>query len=114
MSNKFHAIRTCGYASRLEAQRAWELKMLEQAGELSDLREQPHLRLADCINYRPDFSYTENGVTVYEDTKGVYTDRFRMICDMWPRFGDGPLRIMVRAGKRIVMKREIPGGNAST
>jgi hypothetical protein len=104
---KYGNIRTCGYASRLEAQRAWELQQLQKAGTLSDLREQPSVRLAGDVRYRADFSYTENGRTIYEDAKGIVTDRFRVVCQLWPFFGPGPLRIVAKKGGRIVMVREI-------
>jgi hypothetical protein len=110
-ANKYGARRTCGYASKLEADTAALYKILERAGEISDLREQPGVTLADSVRYKPDFSFIEKGVRVYADAKGVVTDRFRMICQLWPKYGPGPLRIMVRQpGGGITMLKEIKGG----
>lgn len=95
--NKLHAEKCGKYASRREAQRAWELKMLQRAGKISDLREQVKFVLVPavykeiprvgkrgkpikpkrvCVQrelaYWADFTYTDNatGETVVEDTKG--------------------------------------------
>lgn len=95
--NKLHAEKCGKYASRREAQRAWELKMLERAGKISDLREQVKFVLVPavykeiprtgkrgkpikpkrvCVQrelaYWADFTYTDNatGEKVVEDSKG--------------------------------------------
>ena len=95
--NKLNAEKCGKYASKHEAQRAWELKMLERAGKISDLREQVKFVLVPaiweetpmfgkrgqpikpkrrCIQrelaYWADFVYTDNatGEKVVEDAKG--------------------------------------------
>ena len=95
--NKLHAEKTDGYASKHEAKRAWELKMLQRAGKISDLREQVKFVLIPavwkeiprlgkrgkpikpkrvCVQrelaYWADFTYTDNatGEKVVEDAKG--------------------------------------------
>ena len=56
--NKVHAERTeDGYASKKEARRAEALRLMEQAGEISDLREQVEFELVPPI---------------YEDADGVF------------------------------------------
>lgn len=56
--NKVHAERTeDGYASKKEARRAEALRLMEQAGEISDLREQVEFELVP---------------TIYVDDEGVY------------------------------------------
>ncbi len=86
--NKFHAVPSGGYDSRKEHSRANELKMLQRAGVISDLREQVKFVLIptqrdtggrllekEC-SYYADFVYTKDGITVVEDTKGVRTPEY--------------------------------------
>jgi hypothetical protein len=97
--NKYGARRTfselCGrtFASKAEAQRGEELRLLEMAGEISDLEYQPRFTLCEKpkITITLDFSYVEQrdlGVPgrgieghsserIHEDVKGVLTRDFR-------------------------------------
>lgn len=95
--NKLHAEKCGEYASKHEATRAWELKMLEKAGKISNLREQVKYVLVPAIwkeiprtgkngkpikpkrvcaqrelSYIADFVYIDNatGEFVVEDAKG--------------------------------------------
>lgn len=90
--NKYNAVRTevdgILFHSKGEARRYGELKMLERAGEISDLELQPEFVLLDgfvrdgkriqAIKYRADFKYVEDGVVVIEDFKGKETAEFRI------------------------------------
>ena len=86
--NKYGAKKTqvgdIKFDSKKEANRWMELQLLERAGEISDLRRQVKVELIG--QYRPiytrtgrkmkitfDFSYIEDGVPIYEDTKGMPT-----------------------------------------
>ena len=73
------------FDSRKEANRYWELKMLERAGQISGLRMQVPFELIPaqrdmkgkvveraCV-YRADFVYEENGKTIVEDVKSPAT-----------------------------------------
>jgi len=78
--NKYGAKRTNGYASKREAARAAELKMLERAGEISDLKEQVRYELIPAqpgernVCYFSDFTYNDKaGNPVCEDVKGMKT-----------------------------------------
>jgi len=85
MGSKYHSVRTfsalCNrlFASKLEATRAEELRLMEMAGEISDLRYQVRFKLNDKprITITIDFSYLEDGVRKFEDTKGFLTRDFR-------------------------------------
>ena len=61
------------FASRAEARRYGELKLLERAGEILQLEMQPKYEL--MVNgirvgrYTGDFRYVEKGATVVEDVK---------------------------------------------
>lgn len=83
--SKYRAIRTNGYASKLEAKRAWELKILSQAGDISNLREQVTFEiLPKCKGYsRPlryvaDFVFTEKGQEIVADAKGFRTPAYKI------------------------------------
>jgi hypothetical protein len=77
--NKYRARRTNGYASRREAKRAFELELLEKAGEISALEKQVEFELIPrqegerSMKYIADFVYREKGELVIEDVKGVRT-----------------------------------------
>jgi hypothetical protein len=84
--SKYRAVRTTvdGYtfASKAEARRYAELKLLEKAGEIRNLQLQPRFYLwvpgGDMDNalgeYRADFSYTDaRNVFTVEDVKGFMT-----------------------------------------
>ena len=87
--NKYGAKRVGTHASKKEHYRAAVLKQWEQAGIISDLREQvpflliPAHRFDDgslerACKYIADFVYTDNdsGDTIVEDTKGVRTKEY--------------------------------------
>ena len=88
--NKYHAERSGGYASRKEHRRANELRLMQRAGLISNLREQvsyeliPVQRGTDgkvierACSYVADFVYTKDGKIVVEDTKGMRTDVYRI------------------------------------
>lgn len=81
--NKLHAEKTDGYDSKKESKRAAQLRLMEQAGEISNLREQVKFELipaqwenGKCVErpcyYRADFTYTvcSTGEKIVEDVKG--------------------------------------------
>lgn len=102
--NKYGAKQTLALGRRFdsgaEAARAAELSLLERAGAIADLVFQPRVELEPGIFYRPDFAYRERGRVVWEDVKGVETERFRLIKRLWRLHGGGPLRITKRSGIR--------------
>lgn len=79
---KFGNQKTGGYHSKAEAKRAAELRLLEQAGEISNLREQPKYLLIPkqegerAVHYLADFEYRRGGELVVEDVKGFATDAY--------------------------------------
>lgn len=86
--NKYGAKRSGGYASRKEHQRANELKLMQRAGLISDLRQQVRYILIPAQRdtagnllerqcaYVADFVYVKDGHTIVEDTKGVRTKEY--------------------------------------
>lgn len=85
--NKYGAVRTevdgIVFASRAEARHYGRLKILERAGEITDLELQPkydlHVNGVKVAYYKADFRYvTRDGQTVVEDVKGVKTPVYRL------------------------------------
>lgn len=88
-NTKYSSRKTKGFDSKKEYQRYLELKLMEKAGVISDLRTQVDFELIPRqtykgkfaehpVKYRADFVYKENGVTVVEDCKGFKTDVYRL------------------------------------
>ncbi len=88
--NKYGAKKSGGYDSVKEHRRANELKLMQRAGIISNLREQvkyvliPTQRDAagnllekEC-SYYADFVYERDGKTVVEDTKGMRTPEYKI------------------------------------
>ena len=80
--NKYSAIQTWSeltqrwFDSKAEARRGEELALLERGGVISELQYQIKFVLAEKpykVTLTIDFAYSENGIPVYEDTKGVLT-----------------------------------------
>lgn len=103
--NKYGAIRTRdpldvsrSFDSKGEAERGATLRLLQRAGEISELQFQVTFHLtAAAIGYRADFVYVEKGRMVAEDFKGVETERFKIICRLWRHYGPCLLRVTKRA-----------------
>ena len=77
------------FESRKEARRYQELRLLERAGEIQNLQRQVKFELLPSqryngkvierpVNYIADFTYTENGKLVVEDTKGFRTKEYML------------------------------------
>lgn len=86
--SKYHAQKTVvgakTYDSKKEANRAMQLQYMEKAGLIRDLQEQVRFILQEeyinnegknirPISYLADFTYTQNGQKVIEDTKSPAT-----------------------------------------
>lgn len=70
------------FASAREAKRYGELKLLQRAGEISELSLQPKFELGingvKVCAYHADFSYKCKGLVVVEDSKGFETQVFKL------------------------------------
>lgn len=93
--SKYHARKTVvdgiEFDSRKEAKRWQELRLLEKAGAISELKRQVKFELIPAqkdpvtgkvieraCTYIADFCYVEDGETVTEDTKGFRTEAYRI------------------------------------
>lgn len=114
--NKYHAKKAKGwtsgkmYHSSGERDRAEVLKLMEKAGEIEALEEQPKVMMTKYHPYHPDFTYLEKGRRVFEDFKGAETERFKINCNLWRERGPGVLRITRRRGKygKVLAKEIYP------
>ena len=84
--SKYHAVpETVGgirFASKKEARRASELKLLERAGQIRNLELQPRYDIVvngiNCGFYKADFRYFEGNKAVVEDAKGFKTQVYSL------------------------------------
>jgi len=94
------------FASKREAARYGELRLLERGGRIKNLQVHPPFILQEkfirpdgrkvpAIRYIGDFSYWEAGVFVVEDVKGVETVVWKLKQKMfWKRYPEIDLRIV--------------------
>jgi len=93
---KFGAIRTNGFASKLESAVHDILKLKEHGGEIFEVVCQSPVELTDAnIRYKADFRYTDKktGEYVWVEAKGAEGDRWRLIKKLWPHYGPGRLEV---------------------
>jgi len=86
-TTKYRNKKTNGYDSKKEAKRAVELKLLERAGHISELKEQVTILLQEkfrhngkwecSITYIADFVYMKDGVKIVEDVKSPITRKIQ-------------------------------------
>jgi hypothetical protein len=85
--NKYNAKKTIGadgrtYDSKLEAKRAYELQLMEKAGEIELLQYQVPFKLTaygkHICTYKADFTYWRDGDYIVEDVKGVRAALFNL------------------------------------
>jgi hypothetical protein len=65
------------FASKREARRYAELKLLEQGGKIAGLQTQVRYRLVQVVHYVADFVYQDNGQTGVEDVKGYKSREYK-------------------------------------
>jgi hypothetical protein len=70
------------FASKAEARRYQELKLLERTGVIANLTMQPVFHLVvnghKIGKYIADFQYYENGIIITEDVKGMKTPVYNL------------------------------------
>ena len=86
--NKKVLINGIKFDSKKEANRYYELLLLQKSGEISNLELQPKFLLQEGfkkngktyrkIEYIADFKYIENGKIIVEDVKGFSTEVFKL------------------------------------
>lgn len=122
--NKYHnkKVELDGFTfdSIAESQRYGELKLLQMAGEISDLRLQTEFLVFDgfkhrgkkyqAIHYTDDFDYIENGVMVVEDVKSPgskmardFGIRVKLLLKRYPEID---FRIIMRGRQRVSRRKK--------
>ncbi len=83
--NRFTEVDGITFHSRKEALRYQELKLLEMAGEITELELQPRFAIrwplderVKICDYIADFRYYQNGRLTIEDVKGIRTGVYRL------------------------------------
>jgi hypothetical protein len=106
------------FDSKGEAARYGTLTILQRAGEISDLVLHPKIVLVPADRKAPeiawivDYSYTEDGRTVYEDYKPrPFTSREHLLIRLWKHFGPGLLLITAEGG--TIKRRVTAQGDAA-
>lgn len=88
--NKYSAVATSGFPSKLEAVVYQILLLRQKAGEIKEVKNKDTVDLGFGIDWKVDFSYlTPAGEKVWVEAKGVETDRYRICLKLW-RGGQGP------------------------
>lgn len=98
------------FASKAEARRYGDLKLLEKAGEIRQLKLQPRypieVNLKLICTYVGDFSYREKGspYEIVEDVKGYPTPEFKLKAKLFAAcHADKQLRV-IQSGRRAVVR----------
>jgi len=98
------------FGSKLERTVYDILKLREAAGEISEVKCQPHVTL-DPIGWKciPDFSFVwmDTGKLSYCEAKGVECDRWKATKLLWAHFGPAPMEIWVGDWKKPFLKEII-------
>ena len=92
------------YDSKLEARRAMQLQLMQEAGEIWFFIAQPKFRLGVPENvYVADFLVLASDRRVWvEDVKGRETAKFRRDKKLWARYGPCELHIITRHGVEVI------------
>ena len=105
--SKYGSRRTGGFHSKFEASAYQSLKDREIKGEIKNLKTQVQVYMTRAkILYKPDFSYEENGETVYLEAKGFETDVWRIKRRLWKYYGPGKL-IVVKGSRHSFDVHEV-------
>lgn len=95
--NKRTKVGDLSFASKKEAKRYCELRILQAAGEIQNLRLQPRFPLKVfgklVTTYVADFQYQDqSGCTVVEDAKGYRTDVYKIKAKLFEVLVGFPIR----------------------
>jgi len=105
--SKYGSRRTGGFHSGLEAAVYQHLKDREEKGEISNLKTQVQVHMTRAkILYKPDFSFEENGETIYWEAKGFEGPVWRIKRRLWKFYGPGKL-VVVKGSKHRFNVHEV-------
>lgn len=99
------------FASGLEARLFGQLKLLEAAGEVREVRQQVSVWLTEArIEYKADFSAfdVKRGETYWLESKGFRTPEFNLKLRLYRHYGPGRLEIWEDGGRgRLRLKETV-------
>lgn len=99
------------FDSKLEGALYEELKLMEKAGEISELRHHPGTIFLTRarIQYRPDFRFVRctTGEVEYAEAKGFANDKWPLKKALWRFYGPAKLSIYIGSHKRLVLDEVI-------
>lgn len=100
--NKYNAVRSNGFGSKLESAVYQLLLLRQKAGEIKDINQQVSVDLTCGIRWKVDFSYYEKRLkkTAWVEAKGCETERYRMCLKLW-RGGHGPGTLLIYKGSYV-------------
>jgi hypothetical protein len=117
--NKYGAekvkIGTRTYDSKGECEFHGVLNLMERGGLINNIRHHPPaLHLTGNVNYKIDYIFFDikRNMDIGAEFKGIMTERFKVICQLWPEHGPIPMQIWAKKGNRIYMVKEISGKSA--
>ncbi len=103
------------FASKLEAAVFDMLVMMERAGLVKDIVQQPHVKLTRAeVVYIPDFKCfdVEKEETFWVEAKGAESPEYRIKRRLWKEYGPGPLYVYKGTWQRPkLFEIIIPVGN---
>lgn len=107
--NKYGAIKTNGFSSKLESALHNILLNRQDKGELSNIKTQVNVHLTRAkILYIADFSAElKDGTTVYFESKGFKTQTWAIKKRLWEKYGPGRLEIWEGSYQRPYLKETI-------
>lgn len=100
------------YDSKLEHEMHGLLKLMERAGLIKNIRHHPAaIELIGKVKYKIDFIVFDikRGMDIGIEAKGIETERFKVICQMWPACGPMPMQVWKKERNRLYMVKEIGG-----
>jgi hypothetical protein len=113
MRNKFKAIRTRGFSSKLEAAGYDLLKMREMAGEIKDIKCQQAVTLIErnghSIRWKIDFSFWHipTDQLEYAEIKGVETEDYKIKLKLYKMDPPAPLTIYKGTYQRLYIVERV-------
>lgn len=108
--NKYGAVSTGSFPSKLEAAVYQILLLRERSGEVKEIRRQHVVSLTEAkINYKVDFSctLTSTGETLFVEAKGYATDVWNLKKRLWEYYGPGKLEIWCGDYRRPFLKETV-------
>jgi hypothetical protein len=113
--NKYGAVKVTGdegsFDSKGEAELFGTLKLMERAGELSNIRRQVVIQLTQKVKWRADFVAFDERKKRDEihEFKGFQDLRFKVLLQLIPEFCPLPVKIWGKKGSRLFISKEIEG-----